>query len=280
MKPGRYAGFFLSLALLGTSLAGAGCATMGLAAVGPALGVLAAVGNRSVTRTLPAGRETAWAVTLEVLGRSEINVGETSRTEEPWMLEGGAKTIRLRAELTELTPKLTRISLNVESGGFLADSRTAEEILSQVAHSLARAPEALARPVTSGESDHAARVTALESEIRRLSAALESRQTARGSPREPPMMMSGSARSGPPVLVIPASQGVPTLSAPQAAEVSPGGQAPALNWENLMAEVRPVRSGPHSGDVLPAVLSPAGALVPVPAFAIGERSRESWQARQ
>lgn len=270
MKPGRYARFFLLLTLLASSLPGAGCAMLGLAAVGPALGVLAVVGDRSVTRTLAADRETAWAATLDALARSGIDVGETGRTGEPWVVEGGAKMIRLRAELTELTPKLTRISLNVESGGFLADSRTAEEILSQVARSLAGAPHAVVRPVTSGESDHAARLAALEWEIRRLRAKLETRQTSRGSPREPPTTSETVPSGSSPVLVIPASQGVPTLSVPQAAAVSLGRQAPVLNGgESFMAAAPPVMRGARLDDLLPATLSPAEALVPLPALTTG-----------
>ena len=70
----------LSLLLLASAgLMAGGCATAGLALVGPLAGSLTAIVDRSVERTLPADLSTTWGATADALARMAVRIEETDK---------------------------------------------------------------------------------------------------------------------------------------------------------------------------------------------------------
>lgn len=258
--------------LLAVALGAGGCAGAGFAAVGPLFTTIQMVADRSVERALPADLVTAWATTVDTLARMAIHVHETDKSGESWALEATGETVTVRAQLQRVTPRMTRLSLRVEAGKLLADKKTAEEILNQVALSLngvaAGARGASVDHVSSSEA-----LAALQREVERLSSKLEETRKARHRPAEPPAPAPVTL-SGAPIIVVPASLGVP--SAP-AVESMSGPQPVGSVLIQLPASPPAERSAVTNGlapgrvavdDVLAALLRPVEALKPVEGLAI------------
>lgn len=247
----------LVLVLL-AGLAGSGCTAAGLVAA-PVLSSMVAIGDRSVTRTLPADRDSAWSATLETLGRLGIRVDDTDRSGERWRLVGTAGALSVHGALERVTAGMSRLSLRAETGGLLADRRTAEEILAQVGAALgARAAGASSAPASAGETSRE-QLAALRREIERLGARLDDvRRTGRSEggvvPADDPGPESG-------VVLVPLSAGVPTLGVSRAAP------PPRPTAEAVGNEPPPPRGrGPERDGVtarIPAPLGAADVLAPV-----------------
>jgi hypothetical protein len=262
----------LGVLVLVSTLGSGGCAAAGLAA-GPLFSAVVAVGDRRVERTLPVDLPTAWTASVDALGRSGIRLGRADRSKDPWVLEGAGETVTVDAELSRITPTMTRIGLRVEAGRVTADKRTAEEILNQVVASLPGSASAAptAEPVAKNGLDAQA-LTSLEQEVRRLRREIE--QT-KGARHDPSLSSESTVRkdlfTGARVLVVPASYGVPTYGVPLAAAVSAALPAmvtpsPSPDQPSPVAGASPAEAEP--AEVLAGPLEPVGALKPVPGLTV------------
>ncbi len=266
MSAQRTRAHLVVLALLAT-LGSGGCAAAGLAS-GPLMAAIQAVGDRRVERTLAADLPTAWAASADALVRSGIRVERADRSKDTWVLDGAGETVTVNAELSRITPAMTRVALRVEAGRVTADKRTAEEILNQVVASLpGSAPSAHTPQPMARNGPEAQALTALEREVRRLR--LEIEQT-KGGRQDASSPAGSTARrelfTGARVLVVPASYGVPTYGVPLAAAVStapPSTLTPSPSPEQPapVAGASPAEAEP--AEVLAGPLQPVGALKPV-----------------
>lgn len=266
MKPSRDRKALVVI-MIATVLGGAGCASAGLAAVGPLMTAFQIVGGRTVERTVSADRETTWSATVDTLTRMEVRIQETEQSGEAWELKGIGEEVELYAELTRVTPRMTKVSLRVEAGGITADKQTAEEILKQVALSL-EPPPTVARDEPSDERDAlATAVTSLQGEILHLKAVIEEENKQTRAASHPPPERDGVAGDGffwgSGILVIPSSYGVPIL--PGATDAS-AARVPPPSRRNAHTPVQaeaPPPTHPHAQEVLAAPLVPVEILTPV-----------------
>ncbi len=237
-------------------------------AVGPVISAVQAVTDRSVDRSYSADLGTAEGATVDVLSRMGIRVESVDRSGEPWTIEGKGDGVTLYAKLGRLAGQLTKVSLRAENGGFSADKKTAEEILNQIALTLAP-------PVpTSSAEERAASAEAmatLKREIDRLGSKLDRLDGGAGNPAQPTPATFDTGR----IVVVPPSAGVPSAATPE------GMRLPALA-ETLEAARDPVSveskaavaresSGPPPALVSDAegatsLLSPVESLTPVKAL--------------
>jgi hypothetical protein len=248
-----------------------------MAVAGPLLGSLAAIGDRSVERTLPADLSSAWGATLGSLARIGVRVDETDRSGERWTLSGKGGAITLHAALERVTTGMSRVSLRVETGGLLADKRTAEEILNQITASLgARAATTESSAAPTGDRS-AEQMAALRHEIERLGTKLE--EAGKRRPPEPAAAVTPSTPTFEgPVFVIPASVGVPIVTGPDGLSLPAGPRKAAP----------PAQRGAGEGDVpthaprlqtelapglFPTPLQAADVLAPVDGLLIPNSTR-------
>ena len=127
----------LALLLFPVLLGSGGCVTAGLAAVGPILGSITAIGDRTVERTIPADLSTTWGATVDALARMAVRVEETEKSGTRWRLTGIEDGVTVYGTLERVTASMTKVSIRVEAGSLYADKRTGEELLNQVGASLA-----------------------------------------------------------------------------------------------------------------------------------------------
>lgn len=252
-----------------------GCAAGGLAAVGPIFSALQAIGDRSVERTVPTDVSTAAAATVDALSRMGIQVKESERGEASWKASAQGGEVTVTAQVTQVTARLSKVTLRVENGGITADKGTAEEIQKQIALSLTERTTSPRDPAVNAEAGTAA-ISALEGEIRRLRSEMEASRTA---PRLPATQADGppqpSVREGA-VLSIPVSYGLPTQAPPSAtpppvlvqpasAASAAGASPPAGIGEEPRGRRAP--AAPAAGidpvSVLAAPLVPASVLSPI-----------------
>lgn len=170
----------------------------GLAAVGPLMTAFQIVGGRTVERTVSADREITWTATVDTLSRMEVRIQETEQSGEAWKLKGIGEGIELDAELTRVTPQMTKVSLHVEAGGLTADKQTAEEILNQIALSLEPPPAGAGDEPSDGRDALATAVTSLQGEILHLRAVIEEENKETRAASRPPLEQNGVAGVPPP----------------------------------------------------------------------------------
>ena len=220
------------VALLLLVLSGSGgCAAAGLAAVGPMLSSFAALGDRSVERTVPADLPTTWGATVDALARMAVRLQTSEKSGDRWQLTGTGEGATVYGALERVTARMTKVSVRVEVGKLFPDKRTAEELLNQVGTSLADLTGS--DPRAAAEAS-AARLGALQREIERLGARVEdardSRRPGGGSAAPAPPTLSTS-----PIIVVPASAGVATVAGPAPALVRQP-SATAVRREDRQAE--------------------------------------------
>ena len=252
----RRLGWLLLPVLLGSG----GCVTAGLAAMGPVMGSLAAIGDRTVERTIPADLSTAWGATVDALARMAVRVEETERSGDRWRLTGTYEAITVHGRLERVTASMTKVSIRVEAGRLYADKRTAEELLNQVGASLTSLTSPGSREARFDAS--AGRLEALQQAIERLGAKVDKGQEGRellqpgrrdDSPASSPALMTS------PVITVPASAGVATIPGPLPALV----QAPVLRRDGQEAERVPPSPGfrEHREDSIHDIMaSPLGSV--------------------
>jgi hypothetical protein len=259
----------LLVPLLG-ALGGGGCTAVGFTAAGPLFSAVQMVGDRTVERTLAADLPTAWAATVDALARMGIEAREADRSGETWLLTGTGGTVTVHGELARVTPRMTRLSLRVEAGRLVADKRTAEEIHSQVASSLAQAPAPARAEPRSDQLPQKEALTTLQEEIRRLSLKIEeSRKASQVPPAGQPGVTQPALTTVPGVILIPSDYGVPSLPPRTQETVDRGSASPAAEAGRSPEPASSLEL--THGSVLPVPLSPVGVLTPVQSLT-GSRS--------
>jgi hypothetical protein len=226
------------------------------------------IGGRTVERTVAADRPMAWQAVETTLTDLAFRIESREQEKDQWRLRGVADDVTVEAKLEPVTSRLTRVSVRVETGGPLADRRTADVIQDHIA----KVVHAAGRPATATESastrsDEAIR--SLEAEVRRLRTDIDDRSRATPQPVDssaskqvPTVRVERSAIVTPPLSAAFPSvdRPAPPISVMQPARVI----APAA--EGAPTGKRPTGSSPAdtvstTDRVGPA--RPAEALVPV-----------------
>lgn len=227
------------LLLAVTGLTAGGCATAGLALMGPLAGSITAIADRSVDRTLPADLGTTWGATADALARMAVRLDQTEKSGTKWRLTGTGEAVTVHGTFERVTAGMTKVSVRVEGGGLFADKDTSEELLNQIAASLARLASASPRErATPGPDAASEALRRLHREVERLGTKIEQAREAPPAPHRPESGRTATVSSTP-IVVVPISAGVATV--PAAAHVSvPGPSAPsAASHSAIRREVRP-----------------------------------------
>lgn len=264
---------FLVLASVG--LMAGGCVTAGLAVVGPLAGSLAGVVDRSVERTLPGDLSTTWGATADALARMAVRIEEADKSGPKWHLSGTGEAVTVHGTLERVTASMTRVSVRVEAGGLFADKKTGDELLNQVAVSLASLASAGRRDgATSLANGSSEQLRGLRQEIERLGTKIEQAREAPPPPHRPEAP-PGPTVNHAPIIVIPASVGVATVPAPDVSPTARPGAPSTLREDGgrrdngpspyLRAVQRPERL---ADDIVPVPLTPVEVLRPVEALRI------------
>jgi len=255
---------FLAL-LISSALAGAGCTVAGLAA-GTLVGAIQAVSERSVERTLPVDLSTAWAATADAFARMAVPVSETDRSGDRWMLRGTSANLTVHAELRPVTPGMTKLLVRVEAGGLLADKKTGEEILGQVAAALRPAPGENPRDPAAPESAVGEALRMLQRDIQRLGSRIEEMRVI--APRHLGPSTTPLSTEASRVIRVPTSAGVPHHPAAEmpGTPASPpirstAGSAPQAASQGLPTAVG--TAGQLPAEMASTPLSPVEELVPI-----------------
>ena len=254
--PGRP--LLLSL-LLCAGLGSGGCATAGLAALGPLLGSVSALGDRSVERTIPADISTTWGATVDALARMAVRVEQTEKAGNRWQLTGVDGSVTVYGTLERVTASMTKVSVRVEAGSIFADKRTGEELLNQVGASLVSLTGS--GPHDAAAQASAARLGALQRAIERLGTKVEEARDGRDARRpvgSPETSTPSPTVTTSPIITVPASAGVATVPGPVPALVQQR-SAPAFRPEEREAESVP-STGPRERRKDPTVDIMAGPL--------------------
>jgi hypothetical protein len=259
MSATRTAGL-LSLCV-GLAFLTGGCVTAGLAAVGPVLTAVQVLVDRSVNRTFPADLSMTEGATIDALSRAGIRLKGVKRESNEWIVEGKGETMSLYATLEPVTARLTRVSVRVEVGSLGADKKTGEEILNQVAISLA--PPATARPtLTDEQAASIGDVSALRREIERLGSKLEQQQ--RDTRATPSSSSAPAAFDNGRVLSVPATAGVRSLPAPQGVNLPARAESLVVERTTIGVEdkgaVAKAPSAEAEADPRASLLRPVGGL--------------------
>ncbi len=268
---------FLLLALAG--LMAGGCATAGLALVGPLAGSLTAIVDRSVERTLPADLSTTWGATADALARMAVRIEQTDKSGPKWRLTGTGEATTVHSTLERVTAGMTKVSVRVEAGGLFADKNTGDELLNQIAASLASLASVGRRDgTTSGADVSSEQLRVLQREIQRLGTKIEQAREApppTARPGAPPVPTATPI----PVIVIPTSAGVATVPVPDTPptrQAVPSALGPSAGPRNNRAvpqvQVAEQQEG-RADDILAAPMRSVEVLTPVE----GLRTRPSSQ---
>lgn len=252
-----------------------GCVAAGLAAMGPVVGSLAALGDRSVERTIPADLSTTWGATVDALARMAVRVEQTEKSGSRWQLTGTYETVTVYATLERVTASMTKVSVRVEAGRIYADKRTGEELLNQVGASLSSLTGSGPHDAAAAAEASAARLGVLQRAIERLGTKVEEARKGRDAQR--PAGSQESSTPSPtvttsPSIMVPASAGVATVSGPLPALVQQRA-APAFRREEREAQsVRSTgsreRQTDPTDDIMARPLSSVEVLRPVEGLTI------------
>jgi hypothetical protein len=247
--------------VLVTGVAAGGCA----AAVPLASAAIAAAplfGSRSVERTVGADMQAAWGAVEQALTDMAFRVETREPAEAEWRLRAVAEKVTVEAVFERVTSRLTRVTLRVEAGGFLADRKTADVIHNQILKLLDGASRATVSPSTGGAPSEA--LLSLEAEVRRLRTEIEDR----GSIRPP---ADGAASQAPvlrvdpsAMITVPPSAALPSVTGPvpPVSVVRPAG-AITPTVSDVPVAATPDETSPSLGSERLAPLRPADALMPV-----------------
>jgi len=270
-SPGSLAALLL-LVLLGSG----GCVAAGLAAVGPMLGSITALGDRTVERTIPADLSTTWGATVDALARMAVRVEQTEKAGNRWQLTGVDGSVTVYGTLERVTASMTKVSVRVEAGSIFADKRTGEELLNQVSASLASLTGS--GPHDAAAEASAARLGALQRAIERLGTKVEEARDGRDGRNgrrpggSPEISTPSPTVTTSPIITVPASAGVATVPGPQPALVQQR-SVPAFRREEREAQSVP-STGPRerrkdpTDDIMASPLSAVEVLRPVEGLTI------------
>jgi hypothetical protein len=208
-SPGSLAALLL-LVLLGSG----GCVAAGLAAVGPMLGSITALGDRTVERTIPADLSTTWGATVDALARMALRVEQTEKSGTRWQVTGIDGDLTVYGTLERVTANMTKVSIRVEAGRIYADKRTGEELLNQVGASLSSLTGSGPHDAAAAAEASAGRLGALQRAIERLGTKVDEARDARRPAVSPDVSEPPPAMSTRPIITVPASAGVATVPGP------------------------------------------------------------------
>ena len=265
---------FLVLLLFPVLVGSGGCVAAGLAAMGPVVGSLAALGDRTVERTIPADLSTTWGATVDALARMAVRVEQTERAGNRWQLTGTYEAVTVYATLERVTAGMTKVSVRVEAGRLYADKRTGEELLNQVGASLASLTGSGPHDAAAAAEASAARLGALQRAVERLGTKVEEARDGRDA-RRPGGSLEISTPSPTvttsPIITVPASAGVATVPGPLPTLMQQR-SAPAWREEREAQSVR--STGPRerrmdpTDDIMARPLSSVEVLTPVEGLTI------------
>jgi len=255
--------------LLGTS----GCVTAGLAVMGPVIGSITALGDRSVERTLPADQSTTWGATVDALARMALRVEETEKSGSRWKVIGTDGDVTVHVTFERITANMTKVSVRVEAGSLYADKKTGDELLNQIGSSLTSLAGGGPQGTPAAAESPAAQFSVLQKAIDRLGTRFEEardgRDGSRRAGRPDPSTPSPSVTSSP-IITIPTSAGVatvpgpaPTLITPVSTPASPRQAREAIPSSRVLE-----RRGDGVEAVMARPLSPAEPLRPVEGLTI------------
>lgn len=263
------------LLLASAGLMAGGCATAGLALVGPLAGSLTAIADRSVERTLPADLGTTWGATADALARMAVRLDQTEKSENRWRVTGTSEAVTVHGTLERVTTGMTKVSVRVEAGGLFADKQTSDELLNQIAASLARFANAGRREsIWPGPDRSSEQLRQLQRDIERLGTKIEQAREVPPPPTRPETSPVTSVSTSP-ILTIPISAGVATVPA-AAVSLSPRPTSPsALAPAALRLDPEPATPrqpgealGRDADDVVVGPLRSVEVLRPVEALQI------------
>ena len=272
ISPRTYSPLSLAPLLLLVLLGSGGCVAAGLAAVGPMLGSIAALGDRTVERTIPADVSTTWGATVDALARMGVRVEQTEKAEKAgnrWQLTGIADDVTVYGTLERVTSSMTKVSIRVEAGSIYADKRTAEELINQVGASLA----SLTRPgsLEARTYEPARRLEALQQAIERLGAKVDNSHDGQERPQPGPREDRPASQStimASPIITVPVSAGVATVPGPLPVLM----QAPALRRDKQGVSVQE-ESQDATRDIMANPLRSVDVLRPVEGLTIRPASQ-------
>ncbi len=135
---------FVTLAVI-VSLAGQGCAAVGLALLAVGTGVAGGTGvsytlDSIAYKTFTASQEQLQTATVKTLRRMAMDLTDNQATESGRQLTATAGDRTVEIELDRITSKTSRMRVNVKQGWFFKDRATAGEIIVQTAHTLEDEP--------------------------------------------------------------------------------------------------------------------------------------------
>src|SRR5258706_5054862 len=226
MSARSYSPLSLAPLLLIVLLGNGGCVAAGLAAVGPMLGSITALGDRTVERTIPADLSTTWGATVDALARMAVRVEQTEKTGNRWQLTGIEGDVTVYGTLERVAPSMTKLSIRVEAGSIYADKRTGEELLNQVGVSLASLPGSGPRDAGAAEES----MMRLQRAVDRLGTKVEEARDGRDGRRptaSPEISSPSPSVTTTPIITVPASAAVATVPGPPPVLAGPR-LAPAL----------------------------------------------------
>jgi hypothetical protein len=210
----------LGLLLVSTASVAAGGCVAAPFAIGPLVSSVAALGDRSVERTIPADLPTTSAASADALSRMALRIEKTDKADGRWRVTSSDGEVTVHATLDRVTANMTKVSVRVEAGSLFADKRTGEELLNQIGVSLAALTGSGPLGAAAAAEASAARLDVLQSAIERLGTKVEQAGEAREARRpaavaDPPPLAPTIVPT--PIITIPASAGVATVAAPVAA---------------------------------------------------------------
>jgi len=158
--------FVFLLVLLGTA-GSSGCAAMALTLFGTGAGISASSStsyllDSIVYKTFTIPEPGLQVATLRTLKRMAIEVKENQATEAGTKIAAVAGDRTVEIELDRLTPRTSRMRVNVMHGWFLRDRASATEIIVQTERTLAEDPK-LARAAIPTTAARAAKTTTTRS---------------------------------------------------------------------------------------------------------------------
>jgi hypothetical protein len=275
--------------LVWAGLGSGGCVTAGLAALGPVVGSISALGDRSVERTIPADLSTTWGATVDALARMAVRVEQTEKSGNRWQLTGVDGSVTVYGTLERVTASMTKVSVRVEAGSIFADKRTGEELLNQVGASLASLTGSGPHDAAAAVEASAARFGALQRAIERLGTKVEEARDGRDARRlggSPEISTPSPTVTTSPIITVPASAGVATVpgavpalvqqrSAPAFRREEREAQSVPSEAQSVPSEAQSVPSmGPRerrkdpTGDIMASPLSSVEVLRPVEGLTI------------
>ena len=131
---------FVTLTVI-LSLAGQGCAAVGLTLFGVGAGVAGGTGvsytlDSIAYKTFTASEEHLRTATVKTLRRMAMDLKENQATESGRQLTATAGNRTVEIELDRITTKTSRMRVNVKQGWFFKDRATATEIIVQTERTL------------------------------------------------------------------------------------------------------------------------------------------------